>query len=112
MGYDYNKNIVHRDKDEPLKVLTPEEKRELTKKEQPYGTMFSPRRERALKIYLDSPKKRDDWSSEIYRVFIYTLFALKKQLITRGNNLHSDKTKYDYIYIYINYYYKVETACK
>lgn len=53
-----------RDKTEPVKKLTTEERMEISKKENPVSTTstYSPRRERGLKIYLDSsPKKRDDY---------------------------------------------------
>lgn len=52
-----------RDKNEPVKRLTTEERLEISKKENASSTTStysSPRRERGLKIYLDSPKKRDD----------------------------------------------------
>ncbi|XP_055385651.1 ubiquitin carboxyl-terminal hydrolase 47 [Condylostylus longicornis] len=61
---------IYKDNTEPLKELTPEERKELSTKEKARldrlgGTirsLYSPRRERALKIYLDSPSKcsRDD----------------------------------------------------
>lgn len=58
-----------RNSEEQLKELSSEERRELTGKENTRmerlgcstTSTYSPRRERALKIYLDSsPKKRDD----------------------------------------------------
>uniref|UniRef100_A0A182WLG6 Ubiquitin carboxyl-terminal hydrolase 47 n=1 Tax=Anopheles minimus TaxID=112268 RepID=A0A182WLG6_9DIPT len=53
--------LYYRDSTEPLKELTPEERKELTKKDGRTSTTYSPRKERALKIYLDaSPKKADD----------------------------------------------------
>ncbi|XP_058066376.1 ubiquitin carboxyl-terminal hydrolase 47 [Anopheles bellator] len=53
--------FFYRDRTEPLKELTPEERKELTKKDVRSSSTSSPRRERALKIYLDpSPKKSDD----------------------------------------------------
>jgi ubiquitin carboxyl-terminal hydrolase 47 len=54
-----------KDVTEPVKELTIEEKSEITRKENARlgtsstSTTYSPRRERALKIYLDSPKKKD-----------------------------------------------------
>lgn len=57
-------NYFSRDKTEPAKKLTAEERLEISKKENAISstssTYSSPRRERGLKIYLDSPKKRDD----------------------------------------------------
>uniref|UniRef100_A0A182SXD2 Ubiquitin carboxyl-terminal hydrolase 47 C-terminal domain-containing protein n=1 Tax=Anopheles maculatus TaxID=74869 RepID=A0A182SXD2_9DIPT len=53
--------LYYRDSKEPLKELTPEERKELTKKDGRTSSTYSPRKERALKIYLDaSPKKADD----------------------------------------------------
>ncbi|XP_052894832.1 ubiquitin carboxyl-terminal hydrolase 47 [Anopheles moucheti] len=53
--------LYYRDSTEPLKELTPEERKELTKKDSRTSSTYSPRKERALKIYLDaSPKKADD----------------------------------------------------
>uniref|UniRef100_A0A182YEJ4 Ubiquitin carboxyl-terminal hydrolase 47 n=1 Tax=Anopheles stephensi TaxID=30069 RepID=A0A182YEJ4_ANOST len=53
--------LYYRDSKEPLKELTPEERKELTKKDGRTNSTYSPRKERALKIYLDaSPKKADD----------------------------------------------------
>lgn len=56
--------FIHRDKTEEVKKLTNEERLEISKKENASSsttsTYSSPRRERGLKIYLDSPKKRDD----------------------------------------------------
>ncbi|XP_055533774.1 ubiquitin carboxyl-terminal hydrolase 47 isoform X2 [Wyeomyia smithii] len=53
--------FYYRDKTEVLKELTPEERKELTKKDIRSSSTYSPRRERALKIYVDaSPKKVDD----------------------------------------------------
>ncbi|XP_050073446.1 ubiquitin carboxyl-terminal hydrolase 47 [Anopheles maculipalpis] len=53
--------LYYRDRKEPLKELTPEERKELTKKDGRTSSTYSPRKERALKIYLDaSPKKADD----------------------------------------------------
>uniref|UniRef100_A0A182Q081 Ubiquitin carboxyl-terminal hydrolase 47 n=1 Tax=Anopheles farauti TaxID=69004 RepID=A0A182Q081_9DIPT len=55
--------LYYRDSTEQLKELTPEERKELTKKDNRTGgsSTYSPRKERALKIYLDaSPKKADD----------------------------------------------------
>ncbi|EDS44196.1 ubiquitin carboxyl-terminal hydrolase 64E [Culex quinquefasciatus] len=53
--------VYYRDKTEPLLELTPEERKELTKKDTRASSTYSPRKERALKIYVDaSPKKADD----------------------------------------------------
>ncbi|XP_050091238.1 ubiquitin carboxyl-terminal hydrolase 47 isoform X2 [Anopheles aquasalis] len=53
--------LYYRDRTEPLKQLTSEERKELAKKDIRSSSTSSPRRERALKIYLDpSPKKSDD----------------------------------------------------
>lgn len=53
--------VYYRDKTEPLMELTPEERNELTKKDIRSSSTYSPRKERALKIYVDaSPKKADD----------------------------------------------------
>lgn len=53
--------VYYRDKTEPLMELTPEERKELTKKDIRSSSTYSPRKERALKIYVDaSPKKADD----------------------------------------------------
>ncbi|XP_040166058.1 ubiquitin carboxyl-terminal hydrolase 47 [Anopheles arabiensis] len=53
--------LYYRDSTEQLKELTPEERKELTKKDNRTSSTYSPRKERALKIYLDaSPKKADD----------------------------------------------------
>lgn len=61
---------LNRNKNDILKELTVEERREIKNKENSRmdaingGTRstYSPRRERALKIYVDSsPKKRDNW---------------------------------------------------
>lgn len=56
-----------RDKTEELKELTPEERKEIANREGSRiskistASTYSPRRERALKIYLDTPpRKRDD----------------------------------------------------
>ncbi|CRK93812.1 CLUMA_CG007339, isoform A [Clunio marinus] len=55
---------LYKDNTEPVKQLTTEERLEISKKENAVSsttsTYSSPRRERGLKIYLDSPKKRDD----------------------------------------------------
>lgn len=55
--------LVHiRNKTEPVKQLTTEERMEISKKENAITSTtstYSPRRERGLKIYLDSPKKQD-----------------------------------------------------
>ncbi|CAH1708005.1 unnamed protein product [Chironomus riparius] len=54
---------LYKDKTEPLKRLTTEERLEISKKENAITSTtstYSPRRERGLKIYLDSPKKQDD----------------------------------------------------
>ena len=59
-----NFKYFHRDRLEPLKELSPEERKELTSKEnsRTSSSYSSPRRERALKIYLDSsPNKLHDW---------------------------------------------------
>lgn len=53
--------LYYRDKTEPLAELTAEERKELTKKDIRSSSTYSPRKERALKIYVDaSPKKVDD----------------------------------------------------
>lgn len=55
--------LFFRDKKEQLKQLTTEERLEIAKKENHVTSTtstYSPRRERGLKIYLDSPKKRDE----------------------------------------------------
>lgn len=53
--------LYYRDKTEPLAELTAEERKELTKKDIRNSSTYSPRKERALKIYVDaSPKKADD----------------------------------------------------
>lgn len=53
--------LYYRDKTEPLAELTAEERKELTKKDIRSSSTYSPRKERALKIYVDaSPKKTDD----------------------------------------------------
>uniref|UniRef100_A0A182JKF4 Ubiquitin carboxyl-terminal hydrolase 47 n=1 Tax=Anopheles atroparvus TaxID=41427 RepID=A0A182JKF4_ANOAO len=53
--------LYYRDRTEPLKELTADERKELAKKDNRTGSTYSPRKERALKIYLDaSPKKVDD----------------------------------------------------
>lgn len=53
--------LYYRDKTEPLAELTAEERKELTKKDIRTSSTYSPRKERALKIYVDaSPKKADD----------------------------------------------------
>lgn len=53
--------IYYRDKTEDLMELTAEERKELTKKDIRTSSTYSPRKERALKIYVDaSPKKADD----------------------------------------------------
>ncbi|KFB43249.1 AGAP007106-PA-like protein [Anopheles sinensis] len=54
--------LYYRDRTEPLKELTADERKELAKKDTTRtGSTYSPRKERALKIYLDaSPKKVDD----------------------------------------------------
>lgn len=53
--------VYYRDKTEPLAELTAEERKELTKKDIRSNSTYSPRKERALKIYVDaSPKKADD----------------------------------------------------
>lgn len=53
--------VYYRDKTEPLMELTAEERNELTKKDIRSSSTYSPRKERALKIYVDaSPKKADD----------------------------------------------------
>lgn len=53
--------LYYRDKTEPLAELTAEERKELTKKDIRSSSTYSPRKERALKIYVDaSPKKADD----------------------------------------------------
>ena len=56
--------MLFRDNTEEIKKLTTEERLEISKKENAItsttSTYSSPRRERGLKIYLDSPKKRDD----------------------------------------------------
>uniref|UniRef100_A0A182P466 Ubiquitin carboxyl-terminal hydrolase 47 n=1 Tax=Anopheles epiroticus TaxID=199890 RepID=A0A182P466_9DIPT len=53
--------LYYRDSTEQLKELTPEERKEMTRKDNRTSSTYSPRKERALKIYLDaSPKKADD----------------------------------------------------
>ncbi|XP_065074039.1 ubiquitin carboxyl-terminal hydrolase 47 isoform X2 [Ochlerotatus camptorhynchus] len=53
--------LYYRDNTEPLAELTAEERKELTKKDIRSSSTYSPRKERALKIYVDaSPKKADD----------------------------------------------------
>ncbi|XP_055620915.1 ubiquitin carboxyl-terminal hydrolase 47 [Toxorhynchites rutilus septentrionalis] len=53
--------LYYRDKTEVLLELTAEERKELTKKDIRSSSTYSPRKERALKIYVDaSPKKADD----------------------------------------------------
>ncbi|XP_062708304.1 ubiquitin carboxyl-terminal hydrolase 47 [Aedes albopictus] len=53
--------VYYRDKTEPLAELTAEQRKELTKKDIRNNSTYSPRKERALKIYVDaSPKKADD----------------------------------------------------
>ncbi|XP_053690327.1 ubiquitin carboxyl-terminal hydrolase 47 [Sabethes cyaneus] len=53
--------IYYRDKTEALMELTGKERKELTEKDFRSSSTYSPRRERALKIYVDaSPKKADD----------------------------------------------------
>lgn len=53
--------LYYRDSTEPLAELTAEERKELTKKDIRNSSTYSPRKERALKIYVDaSPKKADD----------------------------------------------------
>lgn len=59
--------MYYRDNREQLKQLTSEEKKELSNKESSRmgrfnkSNLYSPRKERALKIYLDtSPRKTDD----------------------------------------------------
>lgn len=66
MIYCYQSNFICRDNREALKELTEEEKKELHQKENArLGKQtlksYSPGRERALKIYLDtSPSKSED----------------------------------------------------
>lgn len=60
----YHQFSIHslvRDNTEPLAELTAEERKELSKKDIRSSSTYSPRKERALKIYVDaSPKKADD----------------------------------------------------
>ncbi|XP_044731770.1 ubiquitin carboxyl-terminal hydrolase 47 isoform X2 [Chrysoperla carnea] len=67
--YDDGQVFLYRDSREQLKELTPEERKELSQREtaricrlRDKVSIYSPRRERGLKIYLDSNKKDEDKS--------------------------------------------------